>query len=361
MIVYYITILITAIVAWSAQLSKKRVLKTNSVLSSEITKKKPGSFFVFLTATILVLVAGLRWGVGTDYNQYAWSYIWYSRSTLSELLQFGEMGIRSISVISRYLYDDSATMFFIASILTIGLFVSTIAKNSSMFAFSILLFIFIGSWHGTFNGVRQYLACAVIFAGHRYMVEKRFLKYLLVVGIACLCHVTALIMLPLFFIATRKINFKQVVLLFLIVIVLGFSYDYIFKALEILMNKTIKMAPYMTTRVNILRVAVTFAPFALLFIRTKNNKMDLDLNFYLNMLIINAALMVATLNSAYLARVGIYTQIYTVVALPKILGRFDKKTAMLIKFVIIACYAVYWYIEVSGNPYLSNFHWIFER
>ncbi|SMC98042.1 EpsG family protein [Sporomusa malonica] len=345
MSVYYLTILTTGIAAWIAQLSEQRMLK---------------SFFVFFTAIILALVAGLRWGVGADYFQYALNYSGYSASNLTELVQF-EIGIRVISVVSQYLYDDYATMFFIASLLTIGLFVFTIAKNSNMFVFSILLFIFIGSWNGTFNAVRQFLACAVLFAGHRYIIERNFLKYLLVVGIATAFHVSAIIMLPLFFIAARKVDFKQILLLTFAVIILIFSYDYLFTVAGILKDSTIEMDSYMTTQVSIWRVAVNFAPLGLLLLRTGNDKMITDFNFYLNMLIINAAVMAATMNSAYLARVGIYTTIYTTIALPKILERFDSKTAMILKFIIVSCYAIYWYIEVSANPSLNDFTWIFER
>ena len=344
MTVYYLTILTTGITAWIAQLSEQRV---------------PKSLFTFFTTIILVLVAGLRWGVGTDYFSYAMNYSGYSASSLTEL-KF-EMGIRVISVVAQYLYDDYATMFFIASLLTIGLFVFTIAKNSKMFVFSILLFIFIGSWNGTFNAVRQFLACAILFAGHRYIIEKEFFKYLLVVGIATAFHVSAVIMLPLYFIVTRKVDFKQILLLAFTVIILIFSYDYLFTVAGMLKDRTIELDSYMTSQVSIWRIAVNFAPLGLLLLRTGNDKKITDFDFYLNLLIINAALMAATMNSAYLARVGIYTSIYTTIALPKLLERFDTTTAMILKFIVISCYAIYWYIDVSSNVSLNDFTWIFER
>ena len=40
-----------------------------------------------------------------------------------------------------------------------------------------MLYIFIGAWHGSFNGMRQYLAAAILFSGHRFIKERKFKEY----------------------------------------------------------------------------------------------------------------------------------------------------------------------------------------
>jgi transmembrane protein EpsG len=294
-------------------------------------------------------------------------YPYYSTVPLNDLFslkisQLNLAGIRSISILSRHIYDDSATMFFLVSFITIGLCVWRIAKSSRMFLFSMLLFIFAGSWHGSFNGIRQHLAMAVIFAGSTFIIQKKFYKYALVVILASLFHSSALVMLPVYFIAIRKPDYKQWLMLAALAVFMVTSYDVLFKISEIVLDKEIAvMSSYMTRRVNLLRVAVSWAPLLLYFMVRKSYKHDAESTFYLNMLIINAMLRIGTMNSAYLMRITGYTGIFTLLALPKLLECFDRRSALLIKFAVVGLYAIFWYVEVSKTPNLYHFKWIFAR
>lgn len=365
--VYYLTIVLASITALFSQVAKKTTHTPQIPSANPMQKITAGSFFVFLTFLILALVAGLRWEVGADYWQYAKLYPYYSATALKDffsprLYQLNIMGIRGISILSKHIYDDPATMFFLSSFITIGLYVWRIAKSSKMFAFSILLYILIGSWHGSFNGVRQFLASAIIFAGSSFIIQKKFYKYALVVILASLFHSSALVMLPVYFIAIRKTDTKQWLLLIAIAVAMITSYDVLFKIAEIALDKDMSvMTPYMARRVNILRVGVSFAPLVLYFLVRGKYKKDPESNFYINMLIVNAALKVGTINSAYLMRVGIYTGAFTILALPKLLECFDKRSALLLKFIIVGLYAIFWYVEVRNVPNLYNFKWIFAK
>ncbi len=365
--VYYLTILWVAITALFSQ-EAKRIEVKDKTLSPNLFDKIPlSSFFIFLSFLGLFLVAGLRWRVGTDYWQYASLYWSYSRVPINELFRLklsniGSFGIRTISIISRYTYDDSATMFFLVSLVTIGLCVFHIARTSKTFLYSILLFIFIGSWHGSFNGIRQYMAMAVIFAGSGFIIERKFWKYAIVVFLASLCHTSALVMLPVYFIVRRKVDYKQWFLLVAIGIIMISSYDILFKVSAIILDKQmISTNPYMTKRVNILRVAISWAPLAIYYMVRRVYGKDTESNFYINMLLVNAILRVGTMNSAYLMRIASYTGIFSSLAIPRLLECFDKKSAILLKILILGLYIIFWYIEVSKTPNLYHFKWIFSR
>ena len=366
--VYYMTIALAFITAFFAQESRNIAVKsTIPTTNHPLQKITAGSLFVFLTFLILFLVAGLRWRVGTDYWQYASLYPYYAKTPVQDFFklnisQLNLMGIRGLSILSRYLHDDYATMFFLASLVTIGLSVWRIAKSSRMFLFSIMLFIFAGSWHGSFNSVRQSLAIAVIFAGSGFVVRREFWKYLLVVLGASLFHSSALVMLPIYFIAGRKIDYKQWLMLTAITVFMISSYDVLFKISEIILDKEISTAiPYMTRKVNFLRVAASWAPILLYFLARKAYGKDAESNFYMNMLIINAMLKIGTMNSAYLMRISGYTGIYLTLALPKLVACFEKRSAMMLKLFILGLYAIFWYVEISKTPNLYNFKWIFAR
>ena len=318
MIIYYGTIFSVAFFALIADnyRNEENLIQDNNRIYT---------FFVTIVATILILVAGLRWRVGTDYGNYMNSY-WLRKSTWFEsLLEFEEPALGLIAKIGSFIYDDYASMFFLCSLITVGLYTKTISKYTNWFTVSILLYVFIGAWHGSFNGVRQYLAAAVLFAGHRFIFERKFWKYLFVVLIASLCHTTALIMIPVYFIVGRELNYKTIVLIVVGAIAMSLSYDFLFDIMSEIKGSEQEGYDYMQTNVSILRVAVAFAPLALGAVLYKQIRVDKETLFYISMTLMNAAFLFATSGSAYLARVGIYTEIYTVLAIPKILKYFNLK------------------------------------
>lgn len=358
MSVYYITIISVFYTSLLTQVVNKK--KLDSFLVNK-QKMQNNSIFVFITAAILICVAGFRSGVGTDYWQYASGYDKYISNIWNAIFDFKEPGINIIAKISSLIYDDYSMMFFIASTITVGLSVWTISKYSNTFAFSILLYIFTGAWNGSFNGVRQYLACAVIFAGHRYIIDRKFIKYVFVVLMASAFHITAIVMIMLYFIPLKTIDFKKITLLTIAVILALYSYDIVFGIVETIKGKPIIMHSYMVTKVNYFRIAVACAPLPLYFFFTLKKNLSVEDIFYINVLFVNATLMLVTSNSAYLARIGIYTDIFCVLSYQRLLNFQNKKLVQIMKIFMIGLYVIFWYIGVSGDDSMSSFQWIFHR
>lgn len=330
------------------------------------TNKLYATYFLLLVTLVLILVAGFRSGVGTDYWTYKSLYSFYADTWRESLINFNEPGIKIIAALSSVIYDDASTMFFISSLITVGLSVWTIYKHSDYFSLSILLYIFIGAWHGSFNGVRQYLACAILFAGHRYIIKKEFKKYCLIVFLASAFHISALSMIVLYFVPKRQLKYKDIILLG-IFIILGLSlYD---PALELVNNVLMNSNrnplsiedSYLTQQVSILRIGVMVAPSILYLIINPKDILRLEDNFYINMLFINASVYIITMNSAYFARFAIYTNIYVTLSFPRIFKGVNKKLSRLIIYIALILYAVFWGYEIIITENLRNFQWIFER
>jgi len=334
-----------------------------------VTRKrqmKHNLFFIMLIILTLSLVAGFRWQVGTDYTTYANNYFSYSITPLQELSLFNEPGIRLISKIASYIYDDPATMFLLSSIITVGLSTWTIYKYSNFFVVSILLYVFIGAWHGSFNGIRQYLACAVLFAGHRYIIDKKFWKYLLIVLIASLFHISAFAMLLVYFVPRSQMNIKKIMILVISVIIALYSYEYIFGIIDNILQSRSDLnieniGSYLTEDLSILRILVMLAPPVLSFFVTKKNELSEEDNFYINMLFVNAAIYIISSRSAYLARFAMYTNIYMALGFPRIFKGTTKKSRTLIIYISMVLFFLYWAYEIYITPNLYNFQWIFER
>lgn len=353
MIVYAFTIFLTTITSFITQYIQ------------EAKKNKAGSiFFAIATGFILVFVAGFRWYVGTDYANYANAYESYKAEVWDTIINFEEPGIRIIASLSEYIYDDYATMFLLASLITIGLFVYIIYKYSNSFFVSILLFIFGHGWSESFNGIRQMLASAIIFAGHRFIIEKDFKKYLLIILLASSFHISALPMILLYFIPQTKVTLKKALVLLLVIFVGLNTYEYLFAIINFvtgLFGESLEMTDYLTQEVNILRILVMMAPPALYLLITPKENLSKPDNFYINMLFINAAIYMMSINSAYLARFALYTIPYVTIGLPIILKNSKKSTSIMIMYVALILYLMFWIYDVSTVESLYNFQWIFER
>ncbi len=363
MVEYYVTIFFVIVTTYVAYAYEKS-FQAKSKLHRKNQKSYGYIFFAIATAAILIFVSGLRYRVGTDYNNYIMMYYGRKDIWLHYLLTFDEPGLPILSKIASFIYDDPATMFFMASLITIGFYIAAISKHcSDTFTFSVLLFLFTGSWVGSFNVVRQYLAASIIFLGHRLIFERKFFKYLLLILCAMCFHRTALVMLPVYFIANRKINLKSIGMLALSVVVIMYSHDFLFSVMSNFKLSDQTQYEYMLTEVNFFRILVAFAPIALYFVtyRRRRKHNDKEVEFYSMLLFVNAAFLLSTSESAYLARVAIFTEAFPAFAFPKLLKYETKLTKTVYTIVITLCYFAYFSYQIYCSSALNNFQWIWER
>lgn len=174
MTVYWVTLTAVGYLIWLAR-------ATDPVLDHRPLGSLPTTtsarLLVGAAALVLVGVAASRWGVGTDFFGYVRNYDVYKTSFFTDLQSFDEPGIKGLAWLVSLVHDDPALFVAAASAATIGLMLWTITRYSIAVAMSYLLFVFVGSWHGSFNGVRQFLACAIILAGHRLIVDRKLLHF----------------------------------------------------------------------------------------------------------------------------------------------------------------------------------------
>ncbi len=355
--VYVITLLLVGLFALVAQNNKVRLLNRECSSNSLFRFH----FFVILTAIVLVFVAGFRYRVGTDYMNYALGYEQVKVTFWDSLKTLDEPGYKLLTIIGSWIYDDYASMFFIIALFTIGKNIKTMSRYSDDFFFAIIIYILIGAWHGSFGAMRQYAASAILFAGHHYIYEKKFWHFLLTVAVAFLFHRTAIIFVVVYFIAKDYISIKSMLLMIIIAIAATLSLDKVFEVMSYFKGTDQTAYAYMTTDVNPLRVIMAFLPLLLIFLIPKQDRNKPEIAFYFNMLIINAIFMLVTSSSAYLARIGIYTDIYATIAFPKLKSHMSNNNRKAVVFLVIILYGFFWIYEIQARETLQNFQWIFFR
>lgn len=314
--------------------------------------------FVFATS-VLVIVAGFRWFVGTDYGTYFYGYEERIERWFEYLIEYNEPGLNILAKIGSLIYDSPITMFFLASLVTIFLYTNTIKKYSNVFLISMCLYLFVGSWHGSFNAVRQYLAAAVLFAGHRFIFEKKLFKYILVVLVAMAFHRTAIIMLPIYFLVGKRFTWKNIGIVIVVVGIIRLSYDNIFATMSYFKGSDVTQYSYMSLEVNLLRICVALAPVVIaIYMKNWVLLQDAETQMYIMLMTIHAGLSIATQGSAYLARGGIYTETYMVFALPKLLKCFTNNSRKIATLFLGGCYFVYWLYSLKATG-VVDYNWCF--
>lgn len=324
-------------------------------------------FLVFIIAAILVIVTGIR-GVGADFGNYERLYnnvkVQSFGSIIRAFINFDEPGYKLICWISYLIYDDPVTMMIICAFITILPSVIVMYKQKGDFCFYMVFYVLI-VWTQCFGAIRQCIAATMLFCAYPYLKNKNFWKYLLFVLIACCFHATAIIMLPLYFILNHKISLGNVAFIAVIAVILRFSYDQIFELVAFIKGEDMDLYSYHLTEVNLFRVIVSFAPIVLfLFLPKdygKNNddgKADIKgLNLAFNFLILNAALMFASMGSAYLARVCMYTTTFLPFAIYEIIKHYDWQSRKALILIMFVCYVAYFTYDIyaHGLSYITYF------
>lgn len=338
---------------------------------AELNHKGRQSTFLPRKATItalmvgitLVAVSALRWRVGTDYWTYDRAFPRYAAEAEEGLSIVGEPGIRIISWIAMQTSGDSAAMFAIAAAITIGLTIRTIWRWSPVFAFSVAIYILSGAWHGSFNGVRQYLAGAILFSGHRYIIERKFFKWVAVVFIASLFHVSAVVGVLFYLLPTQRTSFGIQITLIILGVVGMFGMGSLIDFVEAATGDTDRWGGhYANLAISPIRVAFAFLPIALFWILRARKLLNRDQGwFYINMLAFYSATYMASLTSAMVARFAIYPLPFIAIGLAYATSIDNAKERTLLRAFVLGLYGLFMWFEISATTSLSHFQWIFER
>jgi transmembrane protein EpsG len=323
------------------------------------------SRLMLVAASLLLMTVGaLRWQVGTDYPNYVYNFHRYLVTPLGEYWPWGEPGLPLLAKASAQLWHDYASMFAIAAFITLGLMLRTLLAATPSPALTLLLFICSGAWMGPFNGVRQWLAAAIVVAAHG-LVLKRRKSFFVLVAVASMFHVSAVMLVILWILPQRKLSLWQVVLGAVGAYVALGAYarlGAVFGSVRGDDAADLIGNTYYTEALDPLRIAVAFAPLGLYWLYAKNEAISSSTHFYANVAYFNALILLAASGSAYIARFSIYTTPFVALFIPLLLREAEnRRTASLLGLAVGALYLVFWYFDTTAQPALLNYQWIGDR
>ena len=255
---------------------------------------------------------------------------------------------------------DPQVMIFTVSLITNVLIVLVLYKYTRVFELGLYVYITSGLYITGMNGLRQFLAAAIVFAATKYLFTGDWKKYFLIIFIAAQIHNTAYILLPIYFIVRRK-AWSGMTFFFLfiaIVIVIGFNQfsSVIFAALE-----DTQYADYQNTDyegANIIRVIVFAAPIVLAYLgREKLRSINPNSDYIVNMSILGLVFMIISTQDWIFARFIYYFGLYNAILISWVIKVMNQKGERFTYYAILIFYFIYFFYEnvVSlGLIYKSN-------
>ncbi len=208
------------------------------------------------------------------------------------------------------------------------------------------------------NGMRQFVAVAIIYTSTPLMLRKRYIPTILLILLAVTVHTSAIIMLPIIFVVTGKAWNRRTMLF----IILTVAAVYMFTRNATWGDELLVGTEYANTfsyyqkvgddGVNPIRVLVSFVPVFLSLLGRRAVAADGDpvANLCINMSIVTASLYLIGMvtNGIMVGRLPGYTFLYSLILLPYLVRRiFTKDSALFVNIIMIGAYMMYYYYSVG--------------
>lgn len=269
-----------------------------------------------------------------------------------------DKGFSVLMVILKSILGNNHTLFFgiIAGFCMLVL-VTIYRKYSPSFFMSMFLFLASSDYiQWTHNGMRQFIAVCIIFAGTDWLLQKKYMHYIALVLLASVFHASALIMIPMCFIVQGKPWNTKTVLFILAVIAAVSSVDALTNVITEIMENTQyagEVNQFLNNDgANVLRVLV-FAIPPLMSLVFRNRLLQADvpiINLATGMSIASVGTYLVSMftSGMFIGRIPIFFSLYNYILLPWVIHRtFEKHSATLINLIMMGCYAFFYYYQVQ--------------
>jgi hypothetical protein len=191
-----------------------------SVYLAQKASGRASRFLLYFAAfASLVLVGGLRASsVGTDAGNYVRTF--QSISSLSDVRSaFGEPGVPLLAWFGKLIYDNYVTLFTLVAAIVTMCYLYGIRELSVDRATSVFVLLTSGAFLFSYNGMRQGIAIALFFIAIPFIYHRKFWPFLVCIAVACFFHISAIMVLPVYFIVPRKNDFRYRAFIFGLVVV----------------------------------------------------------------------------------------------------------------------------------------------
>jgi transmembrane protein EpsG len=194
--IVYLSLMTTLVITWRLACPAGHPVQHSSAVSFRVV--------VAMAVSVLLygLILGLRYNVGLDYPAYVDIY-----SVIKEGVRASDVGYEwgfywLIRALRAYRLPP-ASLFLATCTLQMLFMVSWLRRYTVIASWYVYFFFTSLLVFESMNTIRQALAYAILLSAMPALLERRFLRYVLLVCGASLIHNSALLFLPLYFLLDR--------------------------------------------------------------------------------------------------------------------------------------------------------------
>lgn len=317
----------------------------------KMSNKKLRLLFVVMAICIPCLMASYRYGVGTDYDNNYNMFNYYSKMSLNGYLNYSNAVEPAFYLFSKIagLFKSYRFFFFLFAVAIYAPIVSFIASGKHRQPIFLMTFIFLlTSFTSGLNIMRQMAAVSICFYSTKFIIEKKHAKYLFGICVASLFHITALVMLPLYYVWSTRKRWSVFDLKTILIYIAYFSAAICVPYILRLMGG--RYAGYVNNAVHSANLSIVLNVIwvsVYLLSRKRILKNNSEMKLFLIMAVIGMILSFTGLYSPYIKRIAIYFSCVEFVLLPQMSVVFSKRTRKFV-YILIFIYEILIFILSYG-------------
>ena len=314
--------------------------------------------YLFFTFFPLLLFSSLRYPkYGTDTYVYSDMFGVFAQGNYAfyENPFAYEPGFMLLSKIISLMTSNFQMYLLALNLFYIWSCVCFIRKYSSSVWLSVFLFVGMGFFDQSMNVLRQFFALSIILWSYRYLDRRVIWKFLLLVILASLFHLSSIIFIVMIWIDRIPLN-RKVFLGYLAILLISFAFSG--KILQFVLTEFGVYGQYLMSSdfgiveesklASVLHLFVDIAVLCFCFwgwgnvaVRTRGNILMVKL------LMVGTFFWALATNLGVLGRITAYFDIFAIVLLPNVLFSLGNNTNKLISVIMIVSLFVVKYFVIS--------------
>ena len=363
---------------WTLIIFTWHSLSPRYVTINGILEQRPNLSHLIIGFAPIIFFAGVKGRGIIDSGAYIISFQ-RAQSSLQEMIIDWESKAPGFNIIEVAFKDLVSTnyvswIFFLALISCIGIMIP-LYKYSPLFGLSLYLFVASAQFVWLLNGVRQFLVVAILFGFMDLIIERKHLKYLILVLILSTIHITALIMIPVYLLIIISDRFKLLSWQIFFPISVFMVFVLVTEQIEPIMAYLLEDTEYhdiysraLTYEgVNIFRMLAAAVPVLLMLIDwnriSKLITPEIKICIIMSVVNLGVLLVASTVGGNLFGRISIFFAVYNLIALPWVITKcFNKKSSQVVTTLAIVFYAYWFYYQMVlgwNLPYTSEYLGIF--
>ena len=274
------------------------------------SSRQSNALFLSIYMCFLALFVGFSDMFG-GYDRYIYGEIFdniaditTTKGVYSESIYYNfyssEIGYTLLNVLISFFTENRYIFILIVTLIIYTCLFISLRKYTENYPLAVILFL--GLWFFfTFTYLRQVLGATIVWLGIQYVIDRKFLNFLIVFLIGFSMHNSAIIFFPLYFIPIKKFSPRLIVGVMLALLILGITSlpNSLFEAYEsssvierhaeynasgglripyvleaffflYLILKNYKFIPTDKSRIVMLNMSLVFCGILLLFVRSEN-------------------------------------------------------------------------------------------